>query len=204
MEYTMISIGETQIYISEVVQNEDLLLQLYQLSENEKLTLEKYHNNRHRLQWLSYRLLLKNVLQEDFIIDYQPNGKPILRHPKKNISISHSFDYVVVALSNHAIGIDIEKQSPRILNLKTKIANEKEQQKWDMQDYRILHIIWGVKEAIYKKMDYPIKNYLTEITVTNIDFNQQTAQAEVQTVDSKKMITLSFCDYNNYMLVIAL
>lgn len=204
MEYTTISIGETQIYISEVVQNEDLLLQLYQLSENEKLTLEKYHNNRHRLQWLSYRLLLKNVLQEDFIIDYQPNGKPILRHPKKNISISHSFDYVAVALSNHAIGIDIEKQSSRILNLKTKIANEKEQQKWDMQDYRILHIIWGVKEAIYKKMDHPIKNYLTEITVTNIDFNQQTAQAEVQTVDSKKMITLSFCDYNNYMLVIAL
>lgn len=204
MEYTTISIGETQIYISEVVQNEDLLLQLYQLSENEKLTLEKYHNNRHRLQWLSYRLLLKNVLQEDFIIDYQPNGKPILRHPKKNISISHSFDYVAVALSNHAIGIDIEKQSSRILNLKTKIANEKEQQKWDMQDYRILHIIWGIKEAIYKKMDYPIKNYLTEITVTNIDFNQQTAQAEVQTVDSKKMITLSFCDYNNYMLVIAL
>lgn len=204
MEYTTISIGETQIYISEVVQNEDLLLQLYQLSENEKLTLEKYHNNRHRLQWLSYRLLLKNVLQEDFIIDYQPNGKPILRHPKKNISISHSFDYVAVALSNHAIGIDIEKQSSRILKLKTKIANEKEQQKWDMQDYRILHIIWGIKEAIYKKMDYPIKNYLTEITVTNIDFNQQTAQAEVQTVDSKKMITLSFCDYNNYMLVIAL
>ncbi len=204
MEYTTISIGETQIYISEVVQNEDLLLQLYQLSENEKLTLEKYHNNRHRLQWLSYRLLLKNVLQEDFIIDYQPNGKPILRHPQKNISISHSFDYVAVALSNHAIGIDIEKQSSRILNLKTKIANEKEQQKWDMQDYRILHIIWGIKEAIYKKMDYPIKNYLTEITVTNIDFNQQTAQAEVQTVDSKKMITLSFCDYNNYMLVIAL
>lgn len=204
MEYTTISIGETQIYISEVVQNEDLLLQLYQLSENEKLTLEKYHNNRHRLQWLSYRLLLKNVLQEDFIIDYQPNGKPILCHPQKNISISHSFDYVAVALSNHAIGIDIEKQSSRILNLKTKIANEKEQQKWDMQDYRILHIIWGIKEAIYKKMDYPIKNYLTEITVTNIDFNQQTAQAEVQTVDSKKMITLSFCDYNNYMLVIAL
>lgn len=204
MEYTTISIGETQIYISEVVQNEDLLLQLYQLSENEKLTLEKYHNNRHRLQWLSYRLLLKNVLQEDFIIDYQPNGKPILRHPQKNISISHSFDYVAVALSNHAIGIDIEKQSSRILKLKTKIANEKEQQKWDMQDYRILHIIWGIKEAIYKKMDYPIKNYLTEITVTNIDFNQQTAQAEVQTVDSKKMITLSFCDYNNYMLVIAL
>lgn len=204
MEYTTISIGETQVYISEVVQNEDLLLQLYQLSENEKLTLEKYHNNRHRLQWLSYRLLLKNVLQEDFIIDYQPNGKPILRHPQKNISISHSFDYVAVALSNHAIGIDIEKQSSRILNLKTKIANEKEQQKWDMQDYRILHIIWGVKEAIYKKMDYPIKNYLTEITVTNIDFNQQIVQAEVQAVDSKKMITLSFCDYNNYMLVIAL
>lgn len=82
-----------------------------------KYTLEKYTNKLDRIRSLLGELLIRTVAINRLRIDnnsltFDKNqfGKPFLKgYPKFHFNISHSGDYVVCAISNSLIGIDIEK-----------------------------------------------------------------------------------------------
>jgi len=111
-------------------------------------------------EYLGLRACLKE-LNLDFDVYYNKSGKPYLPSSKQ-LSITHSFDMVCIGLSKFNIGIDIEKNRPgKILNIKEKFIREDEAS-WipAEREEEYLHVIWGIKEGLYKLNGGNLWNFL--------------------------------------------
>ncbi len=111
-------------------------------------------------EYLGLRACLKE-LNLDFDVYYNKNGKPYLPSSKQ-LSITHSFDMVCIGLSKFNIGIDIEKNRPhKILNIKEKFVRDDEAD-WipTKREEEYLHVIWGIKEGLYKLNGGNLWNFL--------------------------------------------
>lgn len=86
-------------------------------TSEKRYILEKYNNTSDRIRSLLGELLIRTVTinklridNKNLIFDKNQFGKPFLNgYPKHHFNISHSGDFVVCAISNSLIGIDIEK-----------------------------------------------------------------------------------------------
>lgn len=120
-------------------------------------------------EYLGLRACLKE-LNLDFDVYYNKNGKPYLPSSKQ-LSITHSFDMVCIGLSKFNIGIDIEKNRPgKILNIKEKFIREDEAA-WipTEREEEYLHVIWGIKEGLYKLNGGNLWNFLHHYRVEPFD-----------------------------------
>ena len=73
----------------------------------------------HRRGFMSIRHLMAEAGYVDHDLFYDELGKPHLKNGS-NISITHSFNFTAIILSDRKVGIDIEKRRDKIL----KIANK--------------------------------------------------------------------------------
>ena len=103
----------------------------------------------HRKGFLAVRKLLQAIGLEDKDLYYTNDGKPHLRNGDI-ISISHSFDFSVIAVSKTTIGIDIEKNREKIIKIAAKFVDK--ENKYLTKDNLVeqLTVIWGAKESLYK------------------------------------------------------
>ena len=110
--------------------------------------------NRKR-EWLSVRLLLKEMLEEEKQIAYTPAGKPYLADHSYHLSISHTKGYVAVALHKESsLGIDIEYISPRVKKIRSRFMSETEEQHL-CKDKEEIHLLlhWSAKESLFKALE---------------------------------------------------
>ncbi|MDR1373126.1 MAG: 4'-phosphopantetheinyl transferase superfamily protein [Dysgonamonadaceae bacterium] len=130
--------------------------------------LEKMHEHR-KCEWLSIRLLIKEMLGEEKEIRYQPNGKPYLTDGSHNISISHTKGYVAVILSRgKEVGIDIERISQRVKKVVKRFMNEEEIQHIPLDGeivYLLLH--WSAKESVFKVLNTEIVDFKKQIIISS-------------------------------------
>jgi 4'-phosphopantetheinyl transferase EntD len=110
--------------------------------------------NRKR-EWLSVRLLLKELLGGETEILYTESGKPYLIDHPYRISISHSKDYVAIALDRNGFpGIDIEYLSSRINKVKDRFISDSEEQNLSHNNKEVhLLLHWSAKESMFKALD---------------------------------------------------
>ena len=142
------------IGIMPIVTDSDTLLSYLEKKDIYRLYLEKMSENRKR-EWLSVRVLLKEILGEEKIIDYLPSGKPYLTDGSWKIGISHTKEYAAVILDKkNEVSIDIEHISPRVNKIQSRFMNEKEKQSLS-QINELIHILlhWSAKESMYKILD---------------------------------------------------
>jgi len=190
------------VYVWKVTETEEKLLSLRTLSESEQSHLQLLKNPQKRLHWLAYRVLLGEALGGDFEINYLDNGKPVLAHPQRFLSVSHSKGFVAVFLSKtQPVGVDIEKISDRIQKVVPKFLNETEQQNSDLSDSALLHFYWGAKEAVYKLFHQHRLLFAEQIHVDSIHWEEQTAVASIQTDCFQAKVRLIYRNIENYMLV---
>ncbi|MEG1005490.1 MAG: 4'-phosphopantetheinyl transferase superfamily protein [Bacteroides sp.] len=117
--------------------------------------LERFTALHRKLEWLSVRVLLYQLLGKTVEIGYEPSGKPYLVDHSYFISISHTKGYVAVILSTVSeVGIDIEQYGPRIHKVAHKFMRDDEvatpyndDSTWPL----LLH--WSAKEVMFKCMD---------------------------------------------------
>lgn len=117
--------------------------------------MQRFTSERRKMEWLSVRVLLYSMLQEDKEIIYSSEGKPSLSDHSFFISISHTKGYVAVILSPIApVGIDIEQYGHRVKRVYDRFIRPDEQVEpylgdvtWSM----LLH--WSAKETIFKSME---------------------------------------------------
>lgn len=132
---------------------EELEAQL-QLKEHELRVLHSLQGNKRNLQWLATRVLLRKMLNTEEYIDCRPdeNGKPFLLNLPHHISLSHSYGYAAVMISeNSRVGIDIEIMKEKINRVKHKFLNDRELAFIDkMNPTEHLYVCWCAKEALYK------------------------------------------------------
>ncbi|WP_346709682.1 4'-phosphopantetheinyl transferase family protein [Phocaeicola salanitronis] len=117
-----------------------------------------------RSEYLAVRVLLAEVCGEEKEICHEPSGKPFLADGSFRLSISHTRDYVAVALHpEREVGIDIEQVSERALKVADRfmcgeeLAGQAEALKGCPEEaeqaalyYVLLH--WSAKETLYKLM----------------------------------------------------
>ena len=97
------------------------------------------------------RHMLKKIMP-NHKIRYHENGQPYLEPFDKFVSVSHSFPYAVLAISEKKIGVDIEQVKDRIDKIKHKFLHPKEIDWLSRAESGIEHLtaIWCIKEALFK------------------------------------------------------
>ena len=111
----------------------------------------------HQRGFFSVRHLLANFGYTDQDLYYDDNGKPHLKDGKY-ISITHSFTFSGVIISDHPVGIDIEKQRDKIGIIAKKFIGYECAiiSIQNATDYiKKLTVIWGIKESLYKLFATP-------------------------------------------------
>ncbi|MFA7274746.1 MAG: hypothetical protein WC044_12830 [Crocinitomicaceae bacterium] len=133
--------------------------------------------------WVSFRLKAKEVKKRDFekaethrlmqlfgidldSLSYGPKGNPQLTAESKFISISHSEGWFSVYVGTTLVGVDIQTIHPRILKAKSYFCNEQDSHWNEVLD---LHLIWGAKEALYKKIKGETDDLAKDVTILEIN-----------------------------------
>lgn len=101
-----------------------------------------------RREFLSWRAVVRQELGRDVQIAYNELGAPILVGRAEQLSVSHTRDLLVVALSMHRVGVDIERLDRRYQRILSKYLTPEEQQ--ISTDPHFPAAAWCAKEAIYK------------------------------------------------------
>lgn len=114
-------------------------------------TFLKYTHEKRKVEWLTTRVLIRQLLGSDFSVSYLESGKPILKHEKfKNISISHSRDFAAVILhENLNVGIDVEETTRDFNRIARRYLSDNELIHAE-KNPRLKCLYWCAKEAIFK------------------------------------------------------
>jgi phosphopantetheinyl transferase len=119
------------------------------LCDNSIKRLDNMRSELHKKGFISIRHLLKQLNYSDDDLFYTENGKPYLKNGK-NISISHSFNFSTIIISDKVIGIDIEKNRNKIKRIAHKFAGQENEFLQEKNLVEQLTVIWGAKESLYK------------------------------------------------------
>ena len=141
-----------RLYYCNIHEFNDLAGKEYLSSDRQK-RLERYRTFQSKAACLVSGLLLRMTLGADYekqLITNQ-HGKPLLADNSCFFNISHSGDYVILAISDCELGADIEKiapYNPKVAN-RCFTANEKEWLNQSPCDERFYQL-WTGKEAVMK------------------------------------------------------
>ena len=143
-------------------EDSDSLLSRLSLKDKYLPVIEKMTENRKR-EWLSVRVLLKELLGEEKEILYNSLGKPYLSDNSFYLSISHTKGYAAIIINKeNEVAIDIEKISTRVQNISQKFVNDEEESALSTSN-EVIHLLlyWSAKESLFKILG-----------VENVDFKQ--------------------------------
>ncbi|WP_195270499.1 4'-phosphopantetheinyl transferase superfamily protein [Eubacterium sp. 1001713B170207_170306_E7] len=130
----------------------DLLLQ--RLPQSQWPKINSFLRQEDRLRCLGGRLLLAQCFGPNYDrrIFYNPYGKPFI-DGGLHFNLSHSGDFVVLALSDQEVGVDVQHhENGDYLSLSKIAFHESEQQylKSCGQPKKIFYTLWSLKESYMK------------------------------------------------------
>jgi 4'-phosphopantetheinyl transferase len=185
---------------------EDLntLFDLVSLDNDEKKKYKGFSSTSRKLEYLSVRALLSELIGKETKIVYNKNNKPFLSDGSRFISISHSHKLTAILLStNEKVGIDLEYMSSNIAALAFKFINVKEKVSKEIEKRRYhLYIHWCAKEALYKICDkegISIRNNITIEPFVVADAGE--IKGRVHTSKINESFDLFYSRYDNYAIV---
>ena len=125
----------------------------------------RFMAERRRLEYVSVRILVYQLLGEEKQICYTPTGHPYFADGSLQLSISHTSGYASVLFSkDYETGVDIEAFSERILRLKDRLIGPEEHAE---SVYDIL-LHWSAKEAAFKILDQEGIDFRQNLTVSGL------------------------------------
>jgi len=203
--YKTITIDKTsKLQIWKVEETLEELSQGIKLSSYCQDRFDSMKSQIHKRAFMSIRHLLQNFGYTDFDLDYDQNGKPHLKDGK-HISISHSYHFTAVIVSDRKVGVDIEKQREKIKRIAPKFTPIEEYRSLGKDDLiRKLTIVWGAKESLYKLFGKQGLLFLHDIYVVDFDFKASTTDAEVTHKGIMKRYHLKFFEIEDFICVYAI
>ena len=155
--------------IWEIKEEEDWFFKQWQLSPEENQHFNKL-KGRKKLEYLSVRHLvhLLTGLDHRMPIHTDLAGKPVfLWDPNNHLSISHSHQYAAAILSKTSkVGIDIQLIVPQMQKVAKRVFSLTELSFASTEnELEMLHILWGIKEAVYKAFGLGGIDFKNQISV---------------------------------------
>jgi len=187
-----------------IEEDQDALLELVVLDSDEKKKYKGFSSNSRKLEFLSVRALLSELIGKDARIVYNKNNKPFLKDGSRFISISHSHKLTAILLStNEKVGIDLEFMSSNIAALAFKFLNRKEKVTKEQEERKYhLYIHWCAKEALYKICDKEGISIRKNITIEPFRVSESgEIKGQVYTHKINESFDLYYSKYDNYAIV---
>jgi 4'-phosphopantetheinyl transferase len=185
---------------------EDLntLMDYVSLDNEEKKKYRSFSSTSRKLEFLSVRALLAELIGKEAKIVYNKNNKPFLKDGSRFISISHSHKLTAILLStNEKVGIDLEYMSSNIGAIAFKFLNRKEVITRENENRRYhLYLHWCAKEAMYKICDKEGISLRRNITIdpfTVKDSGEIKGHVNTERIDEN--FDLFYSKYDNYAIV---
>lgn len=159
----------------------------------------------HQRGFLSVRHLLRAFGYTDLDLLYDDNGKPHLKDGKQ-ISITHSFNFSAVIISDLTVGIDIEKQRDKISVIAHKfIGYEFDYLNENDTDYiNKLTAIWCVKESLYKLFATPGLSFKKCFLVIPFMLSDAETVAWIDYKNKKYRYTIHFLEFEGFTCAYAI
>jgi len=182
----------------------ETLLNLVVLDIDEKKKYKGFSSNSRKLEFLSVRALLSELIGKEAGIVYNKNNKPFLKDGSRFISISHSHKLTALLLStNEKVGIDLEYMSSNIAALAFKFLNRKEIVTKDHAERKYhLYLHWCAKEALYKICDKEGISFRNNITIEPFEISEAgEIKGQVHTSKINESFDLHYLKYDNYAIV---
>ena len=180
------------------------LLELVELDNDDKKRYKVFASTSRRLEFLSVRALLAELLGKEARIVYNKNNKPFLKDGSRFISISHSHKLTAVICSvNEKVGIDLEYMSSNIGTFAFKFLNRKEKITKNADDRKYhLYIHWCAKESLYKICDKEGISIRKNITIEPFEVLESgEIKGKVHTEKINESFDLFYTRYDNYAIV---
>ena len=153
----------------------------------------------HQRGFLSVRHLLAEFGYTDLDLFYDENGKPHLKDGK-HISITHSFTFSGVIVSDNEVGIDIEKQREKIALIAHKFVDYEFDylDKLALDYIKKLTVIWGVKESLYKLFATPGMLFREHFLVIPFMLEEEQTICWIDYKGLKKRYNASFLEFEGF------
>lgn len=197
---TIIPKQNTKVYIWHITESYEELNTVF-LKENSLERVNNMKSELHQRGFLSIRHLLNEAGYTDADLFYSDNGKPHLKDGK-HISITHSFTFSAIIISDEVVGIDIEKNREKIKIIAHKFVNNEQ----DLLDERLvdqLTIVWGAKESLFKIYPYDSLSFKKHIYVDPFSLNGTKTTAWIKSEDWDKKYSVFYEQFEEFTLVYA-
>lgn len=204
--YKTITVNNTtKVLIWKIEESFDWLSNGVSLTPHCQQRVNGMKSDLHRRGFMSVRHLLAAAGYTDQDLYYDDNGKPHLRDDKY-ISITHSYIFSAIIVSDQDVGIDIEKQRAKILNIAHKFTPIEEYRTMANDDavMRKLTMVWGAKESIYKSFATPGVSFLQHIYVEDFRLDNLTTTAHVSFNDATEYYDIKFLEFEEFTCAYAL
>ncbi|MBT8262423.1 MAG: 4'-phosphopantetheinyl transferase superfamily protein [Bacteroidia bacterium] len=204
--YKTITVNEdTKVLIWKIEESFDELSNGISLTENCRNRVDGMKSDLHRRGFMSIRHLLAEEGYTDHDLYYDENGKPHLGDDK-HISITHSFIFSAIIISTNEVGIDIEKQRPKIIRIAHKFTPIEDYRNLPNDEIimRKLTMVWGAKESLYKSFAAPGLSFLQHIYVEDFILEEMQTTAIVSFNGKVELYHVNMLEFEGFTCAYAL
>ncbi|MDR3326692.1 MAG: 4'-phosphopantetheinyl transferase superfamily protein [Prevotellaceae bacterium] len=186
---------KTLISFWKIEETLDELLDKLCRKDNLLVQISQFGSEKRRLEYVATRVLLKETLGEEKLIEHYPSGAPYITDNSFNISIAHTGEYVAIILNpTKKVGIDIEKIGDRAVRVKNRFLSQNE------LDFIVnstekthLTLMWCAKETLYKIIDIEVIDFVTDLNIMPFfPYISGTIEAKENCTRLKKNYTLTY------------
>ncbi|MCZ4317574.1 4'-phosphopantetheinyl transferase superfamily protein [Aequorivita viscosa] len=195
----------TNVFIWKIEESFETLSKGIALTQNCANRVENMKSDLHRRGFMSIRHLLALGGYTDHDLYYDENGKPHLTGDK-HISITHSFNFSAIIISDSEVGIDIEKQRNKIQKIAHKFTPIEEYRTIANDDalMRKLTIVWCAKESLYKSFAEKGVSFLQNIYVEEFALEDFKTTATVTFEEKTVKYNVDYLEFEGFTCAYAL
>ena len=183
-------------------ETETQLSNLLNISLSSKSKLDLIKSSSQRRQFLGVQNLLNLHKIKNDMLSYDDNGKPHLLN-NKFISISHSFDYCGVIVSNVKVGLDIEKFRSKILNISKKFVSESDLSLINLNSIENVTKVWSIKEAVFKAFGHNKIDFKKNIIIKSVNEKFNKANVLIFKNEISENYSIEIYNFSEYICCVA-
>jgi len=197
--------NSTNVLIWKIEESYEFLSKDIELTEHCRDRVDNMKSELHRRAFMSVRHLLAIVGYADHDLYYDEFGKPHLKDGKQ-ISITHSYEFAGIIVSDKLVGIDIEKQREKIHKIAHKFVNEFENDYISQikNEIQALTIIWGAKESLYKLFGTAGLSFKEHTFISPFTLDYPFVYGAINYDNNVSHYDLSFLEFEGFTCVYAL
>lgn len=191
--------SQTTVKIWKITETYNDLMQSVNLKPKSLQRVLGMKSELHQRGFLSVRQLLKTFGYTDVELHYDENGKPYLKDGKY-ISITHSFTFSAIIISDFKIGIDIEKQRDKIVRIANRFVDYEDQylNNEDLDCVKKLTVIWCIKESLYKLFATPGLSFKQHTLVIPFTLEDKSTIAWVDYESKKYRYAANYIEFEGF------